>query len=449
MTELHVLPERPFKRRKLTQHPKLDVVDNNSRREDVSFKEPELDFIVVTRAVWNIDFTGSPPSILGASTYKNEFRTVIRWKKNGDPEYIEFYKHMSKDSFFRAAIPEDLTHFDEVLLALQVDKDSKKWASGQGKLWTEFGLTLVPKGGNISLRISLTIKWNVTASPDSIVQASRTPKALTGVLNRYYPDANIDAAENWTAKDFYDSVHTPSKTDDVLDIEVPGLEATLYPFQERAVQFLLRSEGVEWCQGIQVRSSSQTTELPISFIATHDSNNRPCYVSHLFGLVTLDVGPFEALQQNLRGGILAEEMGLGKTVEIISLISLHKRNPDDLEQDIFDTFTGTIVRPTASTLIIAPPSILQQWMTEINKHAPDLSVMHYEGIKGHRGLEHADLLDQMSKSDVVVTTYQVLAGEVYYTQLNSEKSLRSESKYLRPKSPLMQLSWLVCLVFCS
>jgi len=142
----------------------------------------------------------------------------------------------------------------------------------------------------------------------------------------------------------------------------------------------------------------------------------------------------------LRGGILAEEMGLGKTVEMISLICLHKR-PVDSAETIFDTFTGTTVRPTPATLIISPPSILQQWISETNKHAPHLKVMHYEGIKGHKDLGHLNLVEALATSDIVVTTYTILAAEIYYTQLNGEKSLRATSKYPRPKSPLMQLQW--------
>lgn len=442
MTEPYTLPERPLKRRKLNQDQKLDINERNARREDVSIEEPELDFIVVAKPVWDMHFTKPPSSSLGTSLGKNEFRTVVRWKKNGDPECIEYYKHMQSKYFFQVIIPEDPKEFEEILLALQVDRESKKWASGPGRLWTDFGLALVPKEGYTALRMSFTVKWNITISPDSIVQANRTTKALSNVLTRYYPDTNIKKAGKWTAKDFYESVHTPSKTDEVSSMNVPGLEATLFPFQKRAVQFLLRSEGVEWSpQGIRERSNSKTSDLPISFIATQDSDNRSCYVSHLFGLVTLDVGPFEALQQDLKGGILAEEMGLGKTVEIISLISLHKRKAEDLKQSIFDTFTGTTVRPTAATLIISPPSISQQWISEVNKHAPNLTVMQYEGIKVHQGLDQADLLDRLSESDIVVTTYPVLAEEIYYTQLNGEKSLRAKSKYPRPKSPLMQLSW--------
>jgi E3 ubiquitin-protein ligase SHPRH len=133
-------------------------------------------------------------------------------------------------------------------------------------------------------------------------------------------------------------------------------------------------------------------------------------------------------------------MGLGKTVEMISLITLHRRSRDG-PTSIFDHFTGRDVQKTAATLIITPPSILQQWISEINRHAPHLKVLHYEGIKPKSKVTASDLLKNLATSDIVISTYSVLAAEINFTQLNPTKQLRNESKYPRPKSPIMQLSW--------
>jgi E3 ubiquitin-protein ligase SHPRH len=225
-------------------------------------------------------------------------------------------------------------------------------------------------------------------------------------------------------------------------MRIEGLESELYPFQKRAVRWLLRKEGVEWSAkgGVKDASIPNGNVLPNSFIKAKDFFGRPCYVSHLFGIVTLDVGPFLVLEQQLNGGILAEEMGLGKTVEMIALITLHKR-PNDGTTNIFDHFTGRDVQKTAATLIITPPSILQQWISEINRHAPHLRVFHYVGIKAKSKVKPSDLLNKLATSDIVISTYSVLAAEINFTQLNPTKKLRNESKYPRPKSPIMQLSW--------
>ena len=125
---------------------------------------------------------------------------------------------------------------------------------------------------------------------------------------------------------------------------------------------------------------------------------------------------------------------------MISLITLHKRTLPQTPT-VFDRFIAENVKPTSATLIITPPSILQQWISEINRHAPHLKVTHYEGIKSASKKSAAEIVETLATSDVVISTYSVLAAEINFTALNPEKTLRRESKYPRPKSPLMQLSW--------
>lgn len=59
-----------------------------------------------------------------------------------------------------------------------------------------------------------------------------------------------------------------------------------------------------------------------------------------------------------KGGFLCDEMGLGKTVQIIS------------------TLLGN---PKPHTLIIVPKSIINQWVEEINRFAPKLTINVYDG----------------------------------------------------------------------
>lgn len=56
-------------------------------------------------------------------------------------------------------------------------------------------------------------------------------------------------------------------------------------------------------------------------------------------------------------------------------------------------------------------------------------------------------MNDFATSDIVITTYSILASEINFTSLNPErKTLRRESKYQRLKSPLMKFSWWrVCL----
>lgn len=136
-------------------------------------------------------------------------------------------------------------------------------------------------------------------------------------------------------------------------------------------------------------------------------------------------------------------MGLGKTVEMIALISLHKCPLDT---------TGTItkrsdgVRQSSATLIITPPSILPQWISELQHHCPTLKVFNYKGIKSYTELENARLSDKLCSFDVVFTTYNVLSSEIHYSLPAPDRQLRTAKKYAPLKSPLTQiLWWRVCL----
>ncbi|QSZ29404.1 hypothetical protein DSL72_003918 [Monilinia vaccinii-corymbosi] len=339
-----------------------------------------------------------------------------------------------------------LNPFDDVLISLTVDRDSQKYArQSSGKLWTEIGISLQNRDGSDYIQIDFTIKWEVTTHLE-LIQPKKTD-ALSKVLSAYFPDPSATNLGLLSAQDFYKSAHCPDPYDEVpASIETPNLKSTLYPFQKRAVQWMLRREGSEWSAAtgsVRAAQLETTDRLPISFSPATDAQGRSFYISQLFGMIVFDLAPFFAAEQSIKGGILAEEMGLGKTIEMIALLTLHTRPNQGLS--IFDPFTGEILRTTNATLIISPPSIAKQWMSEIKAHAPNLKVTYYQGVK-NRKVQNEDTMEDFATSHVVVTTYAVLASEIYFTKLNPGRTLRSQSKYERPKSLLVQFSWWrVCL----
>lgn len=398
----------------------------------------QLDYIVVKDSIWETRCVGSKLKGLELPLERRDIKLFAPQDVHAR-DFFEIWD-TKKRIIYRDAFPTDN---DDFKLAVEVDQEITKWGrNGQGKSWTEFGVRLLEKDGADYIQVFFTVKWSITRSPYEVPRFVAKPRSVTALLE-CFPDSNVAGSDTWSPQDFYQSVHTPSKEDNSAQtLKTVAVESQLFPFQKRAVQWLLRREGVEWTSSnncIQETQALSPSDLPVSFITATDARGRPCFVSHLFGIVTLDTTPFDNRNQSLRGGILAEEMGLGKTLEIISLVTLHKRATQP--STVFDIFIGDNVRPTAATLIVSPPSILQQWLSEITRHAPHLKVMHYEGIKGHTKLSSAELVDCLASSDIVVTTYSILAAEIHYTQLNPEKSLRRESKYPRAKSPLMQLSW--------
>ncbi|KAI1297540.1 DNA repair protein rad16 [Mortierella claussenii] len=82
-----------------------------------------------------------------------------------------------------------------------------------------------------------------------------------------------------------------------------------------------------------------------------------------------------------KGGILADEMGMGKTIQMISLL---------------------LSEPGKPNLVIAPTVAILQWMSEISEHAPSLKVLVYHGPG------RTESMKELMSYDIVVTTYSII-----------------------------------------
>ena len=98
--------------------------------------------------------------------------------------------------------------------------------------------------------------------------------------------------------------------------------------------------------------------------------------------------------QHLRGlglsGFLADEMGLGKTAQTIAHIAIEHA-------------AGRLADPA---LIVVPTSLITNWVAEMGKFAPHMTVQVLHGQGRH------ELRDQLDGVHVVVTTYTVLARDI-------------------------------------
>ncbi|KAK5122434.1 hypothetical protein LTR85_004018 [Meristemomyces frigidus] len=257
--------------------------------------------------------------------------------------------------------------------------------------------------------------------------------------------AAVDHSQPWTPQDFYDSVHVPDKSIDVEGLPTDILESELYPFQKRAVAWMLKREGVQRRDGRTRRIPRLERSTVSLYEPVTDLDGQSCYVNYLQGIVSREQ-PLE--DAGLSGGLLAEEMGLGKTVELMALVALHKR-PEFGPGKVRDVFSGTAATPSKATLIITPPSILQQWKSELSRHAPALRVYQYDGIPGGGKKSKADadvIRDLATKYDVVLATYPTLGREVHFAEDPPERNMRHARKFDRKRSPLVQIQWWrICL----
>jgi SNF2 family DNA or RNA helicase len=102
--------------------------------------------------------------------------------------------------------------------------------------------------------------------------------------------------------------------------------------------------------------------------------------------------------QNVSGCILGDgkkfqnfqfqEMGLGKTIQSISFLSMVKN----------ERKTGGI------SIVIAPLSVLSEWKNEFEKWSPDIKVLKYHGNDYERTVQREKI--KKDSVDVILTNYE-------------------------------------------
>jgi hypothetical protein len=95
------------------------------------------------------------------------------------------------------------------------------------------------------------------------------------------------------------------------------------------------------------------------------------------------------------GACLADDMGLGKSVQTLAVI-----------QDTWERTTPDQRRPT---LIVAPTSVLTNWSREAARFTPELPVRIHHGPGRPRGTA---LADAVATSAIVITSYAVLSRDI-------------------------------------
>jgi superfamily II DNA or RNA helicase len=107
------------------------------------------------------------------------------------------------------------------------------------------------------------------------------------------------------------------------------------------------------------------------------------------------------------GGVLADDMGLGKTIQALAM--LHNRRlaaekakaentePNDIHHDVL---------PHRPTLVVAPRSVVFNWLDETEHFAPELKVLAYSGTE--REAMRADFDDH----DLIVTSYGLMRRDI-------------------------------------
>ncbi|PHH80486.1 hypothetical protein CDD82_1716 [Ophiocordyceps australis] len=326
-----------------------------------------------------------------------------------------------------------------------------------GTIWSTVDMVVERRCKTVSLRFSLELFWNVTPWPYLPLRNSINRKVSKKLIDNFFPTDQGDGAPS--CKAFYEAAFVPPKGDgSCQSIQVPHLTATLFPYQERTLRWLLSREGVKWSEANSHvdRLTSRESDCQVdAFRVVQDTQGRDVFLSDVMHLVTRDKAPYRQADLNVKGGILAEEMGLGKTLEMLALILSHR----------FTTPSESVppsLTPSRATLIVTPKCLNQQWMSEISRHAPTLRVLNYQGCKRNGSMDYNSnrrdetddqagdtgqgenqeaVLQQMAACDIVLTTYSVLSAELYFALEPRERSRRYERVYPRKTSPLVKILW--------
>lgn len=286
---------------------------------------------------------------------------------------------------------------------------------------------------------------------------------------------------------FYERLRE-AHTQDVLDQSIPEnvshelLRPILRPYQTNAIRWMLNRETIP-------------QRLPAQYARLRNANVPDVnFYMYLDSYEVVDEMPKDINVPP--GGILADEMGMGKTVEILGLMLYNRKKKrklqelgvDDKTEQVADgelkciclkqskkglitcekcglqqhrkcVLKNSTVEQTryicpecwrfeplvesGTTIIVSPVAIKMQWASEISKHISDknFKVFIYDGVTQNGWISPADLAEY----DAVLTDYNVLKTEIYYTTTNARTS-RHEKRFLSPVSPLPLVRWWrVCL----
>ena len=156
-----------------------------------------------------------------------------------------------------------------------------------------------------------------------------------------------------------------------------------------------------------------------NFVANMDAEGEPCPAPLDKMLRSYQLRGFmwmQALDRLHMGGVLADDMGLGKTLQVISLLLWAKRRGDDS-------------RPS---IVVAPTSLVYNWMSEIRRFAPELRVVAGEGTQAARAQTIAQLAKPDGGIDVYITSYPLIRRDIAaLSNISFRFSILDEAQYIK------------------
>ncbi|MGF1509039.1 MAG: SNF2-related protein [Myxococcota bacterium] len=101
------------------------------------------------------------------------------------------------------------------------------------------------------------------------------------------------------------------------------------------------------------------------------------------------------------GGCLADDMGLGKTIQVLALLQSRNNRFDPQESG-----EARSDSPRHPSLLVAPRSLVYNWLREAERFTPGLRVLDYTGSR------RTESLGELSQVDLMVTTYGTVRRDI-------------------------------------
>ena len=118
------------------------------------------------------------------------------------------------------------------------------------------------------------------------------------------------------------------------------------------------------------------------------------------------------------GGVLADDMGLGKTVQVIALL-LSARDPEPK--------IGAI----QPSIVVAPTTLTYNWLSELERFAPDLSVMVMAGTAAQRASQIRHV-KEVGDVDVLITSYPLIRQDIQLlTDIDFRFAILDEAQHIK------------------
>ena len=145
----------------------------------------------------------------------------------------------------------------------------------------------------------------------------------------------------------------------------------LYSYQEKCLSWLIHRE---------------TDAIKTSDWGWHSMRPAPDssfqFFASVFGHVSLT-----RPSKGIRGGLLAQEMGMGKTIELLALMATNN------------------VKSSGPTLVVVPTTMLSVWQSEAKKHTPSFKVLKFHGPR------RTTCMQDLREADIILTTYRIVVLE--------------------------------------